>query len=205
MNATSVTAVTAAPATARLNRTEAGLLQAAAADAGRLTCPAAMKPTTHARLLGRFLRDGLVLAPAAADGPHRLTPAGYRAIGLAPPKPSRAAKVSAAPTATPAGIEGAAAPSKKAQVQALLAREQGATLAELIAATGWLPHTTRAALSRIRTGGQALLKAARPDGAVAYRIPAPVVPIAAPARAHKTRRTTLAEAPQAAVATPAAA
>ncbi|MGH1587759.1 DUF3489 domain-containing protein [Methylobacterium phyllosphaerae] len=76
----------------------------------------------------------------------------------------------------------------------------GATLAELIAATGWLPHTTRAALSRIRTGGQALLKAARPDAAIAYRIPAPVAPVAAPSRARKPRRTPTAEATVAAAA-----
>ena len=204
MTATNVTAITAAaPTTVLLNRTEASLLQAAAADAGRLTRPAAMKPATHARLLGRFLRDGLVIATAEADGPYRLTPAGYRTVGLTPPKPPRAAKVSAAdPTAAPAVIEGAAAPSKKAQVLALLRREQGATLAELTAATGWLPHTTRAALSRIRTGGQALLKAARPDDAIAYRIPAPVIPVAAPPRARKPRRTPVAEV---AVAAPAAA
>ncbi|MCJ2133118.1 DUF3489 domain-containing protein [Methylobacterium sp. J-026] len=204
MTATNAAAITAAaPTTVPLNRTEAGLLQAAAADGGRLTRPAAMKPATHARLLGRFLRDGLVIAPAEAGGPHRLTPAGYRAIGLAPPKPPRAAKVVAgAPAATPTDPAGTAISSKKAQVLALLKREQGATLSELTAATGWLPHTTRAALSRIRTGGQALLKAARPDAATAYRIPAPVTPVPAPPRARKPRRTPAAEA---AGATPAAA
>jgi len=203
MTATNATAITAAPSTVLLNRTEAGLLQAAAADGGRLTPPAAMKPATRTRLLGRFLRDGLVIAPAEADGPYRLTPAGYRAIRLAPPKPPRAAKAGAgASAAVPAIIDGAAVPSKKAQVLALLRRERGATLAELTAATGWLPHTTRAALSRIRTGGQALLKAARPDDAIAYRIPAPVFPVAAPPRARKPRRTPVDEA---AVAAPAAA
>jgi hypothetical protein len=35
-------------------------------------------------------------------------------------------------------------------VIALLQQEQGATLAELIATTGWLPHTTRAALTGLR-------------------------------------------------------
>lgn len=197
-----MTATNAATAstTVLLNRTEAGLLQAAAADEGRLTPPAAMKAAAHVRLLGRFLRDGLVIAPTEADGPHRLTPAGYRAVGLASPKPLRAAKlVAGAPAAAPADPAGTAISSKKAQVLALLRREQGATLAELIAATGWLPHTTRAALSRIRTGGQALLKATRPDDAIAYCIPAPVIP-AAPPRARKPRRTPTAEAAVAAAA-----
>ncbi|MCJ2061053.1 DUF3489 domain-containing protein [Methylobacterium sp. J-048] len=197
MTATNATAPTTVP----LNRTEAGQLQAAAADEGRLTPPAAMRAATHARLLGRFLRDGLVIAPAEAGGPHRLTPAGYRAIGLAPPKPPRGAKVVAgAPAATPADPAGTAISSKKAQVVALLRREQGATLAELIAATGWLPHTTRAALSRIRTGGQSLLKAARSDAAIAYRIPAPVAPVAAPPQVRKPGHTPTAEATVAAAA-----
>jgi hypothetical protein len=43
-------------------------------------------------------------------------------------------------------------------------------MAELIGATGWLPHTTRAALSRIRSAGQPLAKSLRPDGPTAYRI-----------------------------------
>ena len=34
-----------------------------------------------------------------------------------------------------------------------VARPQGATLDELTAASGWLPHTTRAAISRLRQRG----------------------------------------------------
>ena len=43
--------------------------------------------------------------------------------------------------------------TKIAQVIELLQRGDGATLAELIAATGWLPHTTRAALTGLRKRG----------------------------------------------------
>jgi Protein of unknown function (DUF3489) len=39
---------------------------------------------------------------------------------------------------------------------ALLQRDCGATLEELIAATDWLPHTTRAALTGLRTRGYAV-------------------------------------------------
>jgi hypothetical protein len=46
--------------------------------------------------------------------------------------------------------------TKLARVLALLQRDCGATLAELIAATGWLPHTTRAALTGLRKRGYAL-------------------------------------------------
>lgn len=38
----------------------------------------------------------------------------------------------------------------------LLRRETGASLDELVAATGWLPHTTRAALTGLRKKGHAI-------------------------------------------------
>jgi DNA-binding transcriptional regulator PaaX len=47
--------------------------------------------------------------------------------------------------------------------------EAGATLAELAAKTGWLPHTTRAALCRLRQRGFAVNLAER-DGRKAYRL-----------------------------------
>ncbi len=43
--------------------------------------------------------------------------------------------------------------TKIGQVLALLSRDDGATLAELVAATGWQPHTTRAALTGLRKKG----------------------------------------------------
>ncbi len=39
---------------------------------------------------------------------------------------------------------------------ALLQRGDGAALAELVSATGWLPHTTRAALTGLRKRGYAV-------------------------------------------------
>ena len=63
--------------------------------------------------------------------------------------------------------------SKLPQVIALLGREQGSSVAELMAATGWLPHTTRAALTGLRKRGYALTREAGEGGSV-YRIaPAP--------------------------------
>jgi Protein of unknown function (DUF3489) len=46
--------------------------------------------------------------------------------------------------------------AKLTQVMGLLRRDQGATLAELVAATGWLPHTTRAAMTGLRKRGYAV-------------------------------------------------
>jgi hypothetical protein len=57
----------------------------------------------------------------------------------------------------------AAGPTKAALVLSLLHREQGATLAELVEATRWLPHTTRAALTSIRKKGHAVVRGKRDD------------------------------------------
>ena len=46
--------------------------------------------------------------------------------------------------------------TKLAEVVELLQRDRGATIDELIDATGWLPHTTRAALTGLRKRGFAL-------------------------------------------------
>lgn len=43
--------------------------------------------------------------------------------------------------------------SKTDLVLGLLQRPEGATIAELVAATGWLPHTTRAALTGLKKKG----------------------------------------------------
>ncbi|MBM6595334.1 DUF3489 domain-containing protein [Microvirga pudoricolor] len=60
--------------------------------------------------------------------------------------------------------------SKKSLVLALLCSAEGASLADLVTATGWLPHTTRAALTRFRQAGQVLEKVKGPDGRAIYRI-----------------------------------
>ncbi len=58
--------------------------------------------------------------------------------------------------------------SKIAGVLELLGRDEGATLAELMTATGWLPHTTRAALTGLRKKGHVLARSKR-DAATCYR------------------------------------
>lgn len=55
------------------------------------------------------------------------------------------------------------------KVIALLRGDRGATLAEMVEATGWLPHTTRAALTGLRKKGHVLEKSKR-DDATCYRI-----------------------------------
>lgn len=53
--------------------------------------------------------------------------------------------------------------SKIATVVELLQREQGATLDEMVQTTGWLPHTTRAALTGLRKKGHVIEKTHRGD------------------------------------------
>jgi len=48
--------------------------------------------------------------------------------------------------------------TKQATVIRLLRREDGATLAELVKATDWLPHTARAALTGLRKKGHIISK-----------------------------------------------
>ena len=54
----------------------------------------------------------------------------------------------------------------------LLQRDNGATLDEVIAATGWLPHTSRAALTGLRKRGYAIEKHLNADGRRGYIIAA---------------------------------
>jgi hypothetical protein len=60
--------------------------------------------------------------------------------------------------------------TKRALIMNLMQREDGATLGELVEATGWLPHTTRAALTGLRKKGLTLDRAKRPDGSTTYRL-----------------------------------
>lgn len=161
-----------------LSKTETAILQAAAARPdGTVVIPDSTKSATRQRLLGRFTRDGLI-SEALEGGPHLLTEAGYRSIGVEPPR-----KAGEGDAAAFAGKG-----TKKALVRELLSRPDGATLDELIGATGWLPHTTRAELSRIRGSGQDLIKAGRPDGKTAYRIETvPPAPVAKSRRKRQAR------------------
>ena len=62
--------------------------------------------------------------------------------------------------------------SKLATVIALLARADGAGIEELMAATEWLAHTTRAALTGLRRRGYAVTRERGEAGASVYRIAA---------------------------------
>ena len=60
-------------------------------------------------------------------------------------------------------------PSKASILMDLLGRDVGATLDQMVAATGWQPHTTRAALTGFRKKGHAV-SSDKTDGVRVYRL-----------------------------------
>lgn len=64
------------------------------------------------------------------------------------------------------------APNKQQQLAALIIRDEGATLDEMIAVTGWLPHTTRASLTGLKKKGY-VISSDKVDGVRTYRAVAP--------------------------------
>ncbi len=154
-----------------------------------LPLPATVKPGGGtAKAIAALVRQGFAKEREADDpaAVHRvdgdinhgifITPAGAAAIGidLADDGGDMAAAAAAAAAASDAPVtaiptHAPRASSKSAAVVTLLGRTQGATLPELIAATGWLPHTTRAALTGLRKKGHAITRGKR-DGVTCYTI-----------------------------------
>ncbi len=148
--------------TIKLNDLQRVLLVAASqATARRLDAtahegidPAKLK-TAVASLLRRKLLEATDACSAEAAPSYRITDTGLAAIGA----------VTKAPT--PAAANATTAPqSKTALVLSLLKRTEGATLDQMVAATGWLPHTTRAALTGLRKRGHGIARTATDDGSV---------------------------------------
>ena len=95
--------------------------------------------------------DEVALAPKASEEDDAPTHApASNAAG------ERGAVPPAAAASADAGVSSPRSGTKIAQVIELIQRDIGATLGELIASTGWLPHTTRAALTGLRKRGYAV-------------------------------------------------
>lgn len=82
------------------------------------------------------------------------------AASPAPAKPKTASEVSTR------------SPTKRDQLAALLIRDEGATIDQMIAATGWLPHTVRAAMTGLKKLGYTI-DSDKIDGLRTYRAVAP--------------------------------
>lgn len=87
-----------------------------------------------------------------------------------PAAPKASADTAIAPAASYKSV--LKAPSKQDRLAALLVRDEGASLDQMVAATGWLPHTTRAALTGLKKKGYAI-SSDKIDGLRTYRAVAP--------------------------------
>jgi DNA-binding MarR family transcriptional regulator len=122
---------------------------------------------------GAFEALGIEPDAAAAEA----TPASQGAGKAASKRRAKEARshIRSSAKGTQEGPEAEAAPrtgTKQALVITLLQREHGATIDDLIAATQWLPHTIRAALTGLRKKGYGIAKNKGEDGKTIYRIEA---------------------------------
>ena len=183
----------------RLTQQQIAILASAQARPdGCATRPTTLKPAAAAKAAAKMIEQGLVRElRAKGDAPvWREDEAGKR-FSLKILKAGRAAmatyasgdgqpSVAAPPTETETGRssadeEGAGmirGQTKRALILSLMGRDSGATLDELIAATGWLPHTTRAALTGLRKNGVQLERVKR-GGVSNYQVRATPAKVAA--------------------------
>ena len=101
-------------------------------------------------------------AAPSADGDNRNSEGADQVVATADVSTEVAAP--AAPSPKP--------PGKQQQLAALVVRDEGATLDQMVAATDWLPHTTRAALTGLRKKGY-VVTSDKVDGVRTYRAVAP--------------------------------
>lgn len=99
-------------------------------------------------------------------------PAGSSGEALRPPRrrpPSCGGRPAKTPIESPQHTRRT---SKRNQLAALLVRDEGATIAQMQQATGWLPHTVRAALTGLKKLGYAI-DSDKVNGLRTYRAVAP--------------------------------
>jgi hypothetical protein len=176
--------------------TDAQLLMMSAAAQRKdrcLSAPATIKGAAFSKVSAKLAKLGLAREIEAKPGVPiwrcddagqgyalKLTAAGLKAIAVdegSPDaiEPSEApqppAKISASPDeGDPARVAAPRDGSKLARVIELLQRADGATIIDLTHATGWLPHTTRAALTGLRKRGYAVIRERIGAGDSVYRI-----------------------------------
>src|SRR5215203_5351440 len=149
--------------TRKLNDTQLVILSSASQrEDGFAVLPEGVRAASVKAAVIRLSKLGfLKQVRVKCDQPHceqgqriglKITNAGSAAIGVGDdgkgeeqPAPGEAQRGAGAPRRE----------SKRAQIIALMQGVTGATLNEMVEATGWLPHTTRAALTGLRHKGYA--------------------------------------------------
>ncbi|MBW0159485.1 DUF3489 domain-containing protein [Sedimentimonas flavescens] len=149
---------------ANLSDTQSLILSRASRRSGNLALPlpdglhGAAARTVIGKMIARGwleeveanLRRGEPLWRETGDGHGTTliaTVAGLEAIGIEPVVASAVAGVREAKAEPDAQLPTARAGTKQAQIIALLQRPEGATVAEIVEATGWQAHTVRGAIS----------------------------------------------------------
>ncbi len=179
-----------------LSDTHLVLLSAAAQrDDKLLVRPDKLGPKAADKLAVRFEAAGLVEAIAVtAQQPHwrvgpddqtiglRIVKAGLETLGIEPdpvePQPpyeTTALAQEPAPNAKPPRG------GKRALLVALLQREEGASVEAIMGATGWLAHSTRAALTELRKSGHQLVSSKDDGNQTIYRLTEPSTADGSPA------------------------
>ena len=114
--------------------------------------------------------------PLLVTGPVRLVAIGVgddsKGEEQPAPEPKRRAKKAAEPGEAQRETGAPRGGSKRAQIIALMQGVTGATLNDMVGATGWLPHTTRAALTGLRHKGYAIARGKNARAETVYRIDA---------------------------------
>ena len=171
-----------------LSDTHLVLLSAAAQrDDKLLVRPDKLGQKAADRLAARLKAAGLVQAvPVIAEQPHwtidqsdqkialRIAQAGLEALGIEPD--AHEPQDPCAPTELTQNLVPDAKPphgGKRALVLALLQREEGASIAAIMDATGWLAHSTRAALTGLRQSGHQLVRDKDDRNQTIYRLAEP--------------------------------
>jgi hypothetical protein len=159
-----------------------------------LSAPATIKGAALSKIGVRLMKLGLAREIEAKRGAQiwrrddagqgyalKLTPAGFKAIAVNEGsqdtiEPSEAPQPQAKIVTNPDEGDRSARMvvprdgSKLALVIEHLQRADGATIIDLTQATGWLPHTTRAALTGLRKRGYAVIRERIGAGGSVYRI-----------------------------------
>jgi hypothetical protein len=157
----------------KLTATQTTALKSAAGrpDGNIEPLPATLRGGARAKVIEGLLARGLI---ADANGHHLLTDAGYAAVGKRRPvskgvqqmdSPDALQKLEATPRTIRSG-------TKLAAIIDAMRQPGGATIAQMMAGTGWQAHTVRGAISGMirKRLGYAVVTEKGTDGLRAYRI-----------------------------------
>jgi Protein of unknown function (DUF3489) len=186
----------------KLTDNQRALLQSAASREDRcFVLPSQLKGGAAQKVAAKLIAEGLAKESKAKVGAPiwrrdrdndqayslKLSAAGAKAITTSEERSGKPEPESPAQEPVPDSLDcseiahcaaeaGKAAPrkgTKLASVMALLRRPEGATIGVLTTATGWLPHTTRAAITGVRKRGYSVVLDRSGEGAAVYRISDP--------------------------------